>query len=331
MKNTQSIALIALLFCTVHVGHCMQRFSPANVSTSIRSVPRSIYSYYSHYFGTPGTPRKQFKMPAQTKQTGIPNMQKSSIHTSSAPQFHATPSIFSSFTRWGRGKPSVDDMFGSMNQFLAEPSADPRKFNELMQHIENGDYDAIINETKQLKLVQPYILGKEIETEDATILDVILSRLMKFDTFGQEIGMYFENHNNLPLPKYTDFFDERTTPQYIAIINALLRHGANIANSHNPTFLIAKIAETYGFIKKVVSPPQNPELKQKFSEYLNFMESVARSLAAINKKTFQERNLYKSFAEMFNKKADLSYIPSRGQKKEYPDWIDIIRTFLQKF
>ena len=317
MKHARIMPLIVLLFG----ANSTCSMVPHNVSASLSTLPtRSFWASYSNYFGSP---RKQFQVPAQIRQQYMP---KSGIHTNSAPQPNAAPGVFTRLSLWmlnkilGPAKPkssaentppvksepsSVDSMFDDVNQFLI----DGNNFHELMKRIENGNYDKFINATKESQLVQQHKTGKENESKPATILDILLSRLMKFDRFGRKIGFYFSNRPELTLPESTDFFDENTTPQLMRIIAALLKHGANSATV-SPADVIEPIASTYGFIQKIVSPPENPALKLKFFEYLNFIESVARSLYERNKKFFT----YRSFEKVFKAGVDDSYVPSHLQK-----------------
>ena len=89
--------IVLLLFGANSIYGMLPNVSTATRSlsaTSIRALPRNLYAYANEF----RAPRKQFLMPAQTRQPYIPNMQKGSA----PPQPNATPAegILTRFSLW---------------------------------------------------------------------------------------------------------------------------------------------------------------------------------------------------------------------------------------
>jgi hypothetical protein len=202
---------------------------------------------------------------------------------------------------------AIDTMFNAARRFLQDGSG----YAALLKQVENGSYNGIVNEKKQWNL---YAGGS---SDDVTIVDILLSRLMRFDKFGKYMYKYFEENPNMPLPTYADFFDPRLTPELVRLIKALIKQGADTAYII-PIRLLEKLAESYGFIRKVVALPQESVRKEQFLGYLKDIKEITHLLYERTDKSdasMIKKMKGRSFEQFFEKEAEDAHIPREVRDK----------------
>jgi hypothetical protein len=197
------------------------------------------------------------------------------------------------------GKPTSKEMFGLVEQFLKDGTG----FDALMQNIRSGRYDAIINKT------QRYIVTQGSPAEDATILDMLLSKLVHADVFGISPGLYSVKHPE-SLLTFSDFFHPQTTPHLFELIKALFERRANQSAAFIPLYSIQMMIQYYAFIQKALIP-ENLTEEQKY--FLDELEGAINLFYYNNKESIdgdlKERKDGQSYTDFFKREVDEVYIP----------------------
>ncbi|HEV2916745.1 MAG TPA: hypothetical protein VGW78_03295 [Candidatus Babeliales bacterium] len=221
------------------------------------ATPRTLLSrYYSRYQTTSKPIQKQ----TQSTFSTVP--QARHIHTTPASSFRATrPSLFSEWIRWFKGKPTAQSMFTLFDQFLKDSSG----FDALMAHIKNGDYDEIINATREIFLNNKSTL--------MNILDQSIIHLVQLDTFGSAMNINKYDYPNLTS---SNFFNIHNTPKLITLIDILLQKDTPI--NIKPSHMFFQMAQMYGLIKNGILAPQDPILKQEFLNYVASIKRIAQQI-----------------------------------------------------
>jgi hypothetical protein len=261
-----TLYLILALLCSTRGVHGMMstlRNRAYATTQAIRRLPTNLYArFYSGMYRTPAT-RQTVQQPRQAPSM-MPQIQQRAFHATPATPSSPSKTIFQKIKGWFATDTSPA-MFNTVERFLQNGSG----YNELLQQIKNGTYNAHLNATKW------WTTFADETPNNATILDMLLSRLVRFDRFGKHFELYFTKESNIPLPIFTDFFDVATTPHLVILIRTLLMHGAN-TSFLLPIDLLLHLAEAYGFIQNVVTPPQ--EYKQQFLDYLKDIHDIAHLL-----------------------------------------------------